>query len=155
MPGDSPSWPDYRPHSCRRACHSRLCVLANEVHQRCEQCTSNGLGKQIGNHDFAREMLQTNHVTRDQVTEELGGTQDVFGLLEGDRIMRHVDRGLGVETEGRGSDGEDEKVQTEIADVHGLTSGKRRADVFRFGGGMRDSSLEAAVPHDGHAQYEY
>ena len=62
MPGDSPSWPDYRPQSRRRACHSGLSILTDEVHQRRKERTSDSLRKQVGNHDLARQMLHAERV---------------------------------------------------------------------------------------------
>ena len=82
MPGDSPSWPDYRPQSRRRACHSGLSILTDEVHQRCKEHTSDGLRKKVGNHDLARQMLHADHITCDKIAEKLGGAQNMTRARE-------------------------------------------------------------------------
>ena len=54
------------------------------------------LGEDVGEHHSAGEVLDRDDLACDKVTEELGGAQDVLGLLEGDGVECHADGGLGV-----------------------------------------------------------
>ena len=92
MARDSPSWPHARrPPNSRRARDSRRSVVVNQAQQLEKDGASHSLGKEVGQHGLARHVHKSHNLTGDQVTKELGRTQNVLRLLEGDRIESHAE----------------------------------------------------------------
>jgi len=52
------------------------------------------LREQVGDHHDAGEVFDGDDTTADEIAKELGGTQDMLGLLEGDGVEGHADGGL-------------------------------------------------------------
>ena len=54
------------------------------------------LREQVGEHHDAGEVFDRDNATADEIAKELGGAQDVLGLLEGNGIEGHADGGFAV-----------------------------------------------------------
>ena len=55
--------------------------------QASEDGPRGSLREQVGDHHDAGEVFDGDDTTADEIAKELGGTQDVLGLLEGDGII--------------------------------------------------------------------
>ena len=64
--------------------------------QASEDGPRGSLGEQVGEHHDAGEVFDRDNATVDEIAKELGGAQDVLGLLEGNRIEGHADGGFAV-----------------------------------------------------------
>ena len=74
--------------------------------------TPKGFGEYIGEHGFRSHVLGQVDTACDEVAKVVRLAHDVLGFLEGNGVVRHVDRGLRVQAKGCGT-GRDE------ADVDG------------------------------------
>ena len=62
------------------------------------------LREQVGeHHDAGDEVFDRDNATVDEIAKELGGAQDVLGLLEGNRIEGHADGGFAVAVDDAGA----------------------------------------------------
>ena len=76
------------------------CIQERE--QVAEDLTSRSLGQDVSEHQSTSQMHELNHLASAEVAEEVGGTQDVLGLLEGHGVESHLDGGLRVAVLSRG-----------------------------------------------------
>ena len=71
--------------------------------QASEDGPRDSLREQVGDHHDAGEVFDGDDTTADEIAKELGGTQDVLGLLEGDGVEGHADGGLAVAVDDAGA----------------------------------------------------
>ena len=71
--------------------------------QASEDGPRGSLREQVGEHHDAGEVFDGDDTTADEIAKELGGTQDVLGLLEGDGVEGHADGGLAVAVDDAGA----------------------------------------------------
>ena len=58
--------------------------------QASEDGPRDSLREQVGDHHDAGEVFDGDDTTADEIAKELGGTQDVLGLLESHRIPKQT-----------------------------------------------------------------
>jgi len=71
--------------------------------QASEDGPRDSLREQVGDHHDAGEVFDGDDTTADEIAKELGGAQDVLGLLEGDGVEGHADGGLAVAVDDAGA----------------------------------------------------
>mgnify|MGYP005658508667 CR=1 FL=1 len=64
--------------------------------QASEDGPRGSLREQVGEHHDAGEVFDRDNATVDEIAKELGGAQDVLGLLEGNWVEGHADGGFAV-----------------------------------------------------------
>ena len=93
-----------------------------------------GLGENIRNHVVSGKVTSEDLKASNSITKELGGAQDVLGLLEGNGVKGHVNGGLGVtQEERRGVGVKEAKVGKERAEEQDLLGREGGAEVLRLG----------------------
>ena len=93
MPGNSPSWPEC---GARGTNESKGMEVVKLLDQTCKGGPRGSLCEQVGEHHDAGEVFDRDNATVDEIAKELGGAQDVLGLLEGNGIEGHADGGFAV-----------------------------------------------------------
>ena len=71
--------------------------------QASEDGPRDSLCEQVGDHHDAGEVFDGDDTTADEIAKELGGAQDVLGLLEGNGIEGHADGGFAVAVDDAGA----------------------------------------------------
>ena len=71
--------------------------------QASEDGPRGSLREQVGEHHDAGEVFDRDNATVDEIAKELGGAQDVLGLLEGNWIEGHADGGFAVAVDDAGA----------------------------------------------------
>ena len=66
--------------------------LIEQLNEAKERDAGSGLSEEVSDHECARDVRKREHVSQHQVTEEFCGAENVFGLLERNRIKRHAAR---------------------------------------------------------------
>ena len=84
--------------------------------QASEDGPRDSLREQVGDHRDAGEVFDGDDTTADEIAKELGGTQGVLGLLEGDGVEGHADGGLGVALDDAGGVDDETEIDKQLAD---------------------------------------
>ena len=121
-------------------------VVVEQPEQFQEEGTCDTLREDVGNHDGTASVAQRDDVASNLVAQELSGAQDVFGLLEGDGVERHLDGGLRVAPHDGAARHEQAKVSEELAKPDGLLGSEGGAKVLGLSTRERDRLLHLREP---------
>ena len=74
----------------RGACNPPLMERTRQADKLSEDDTSGSLSEQVSDHDTPGEMSKRYHLACHEIAKKFGGAQDMFGFLERNWIVRHV-----------------------------------------------------------------